>query len=83
MLDWSMTDLAKAAAISVSTVKRVEAGNTHPISDASQSNIRRALELAGVRFARDADGGIALQMRMQPSGRDPLRSYASFDRLDA
>ncbi|MBH0619546.1 hypothetical protein I3A86_26010, partial [Salmonella enterica] len=50
MLDWSMIDLAKAAGVSVSTVKRAEEVESQPVSDKAFLTIQEAFEAAGVRF---------------------------------
>ncbi|KQT79910.1 hypothetical protein ASG51_04600 [Methylobacterium sp. Leaf465] len=56
LLDWSMTDLAKAAGLSLSTVKRME---EHLDNTAQQSRHKavETLRKAGIRFSR-LDGGV-------------------------
>lgn len=63
MLDWSMTDLAKAARVSVSTVKRVEDGGPQLVSAGTVSLIRDALETEGVRFLNDDGNGPGIRLR--------------------
>ena len=68
MLDWSMMDLARAAGLSVSTVKRHEDG-VHPgISSKTAEAIRRAFEDNGITF--DAGEGGTIGLRFDPSIRD-------------
>ena len=67
MLDWSMLDLAKAANISISTVKRFEDEHGMAVSEAIKAMIRDAFEAEGIRFLPD-DGtgpGLRLQASLQ------------------
>ena len=64
MLNWSMLELAKAAQVSVSTIKRVEDGAAQSVSDKTMALIRDALELEGVRFL--VDDGTGPGMRLRP-----------------
>lgn len=67
ILDWSRMDLAKAAGLSVSTVKRVEeAAQPRPSSQAVEA-IRRAFEDHGVEF--DVGEGGIIGLRFDPSVR--------------
>ncbi|MGI3901250.1 MAG: helix-turn-helix domain-containing protein [Janthinobacterium lividum] len=70
MLGWSMEDLAKAAGLSASTVKRMETESSLPISDAAMANIRIALERVGIQFLADTGEGIGL--RLAGRGRERL-----------
>lgn len=63
MLDWSMTDLARAARVSVSTVKRMEMREPQPLSDEIFASVRAALEEAGTTFVEEADGAVGLRLR--------------------
>ncbi len=75
MLDWSILDLAQAAQVSVSTVKRVEEMDTQPVSDDTRSKIQGALERAGVRFLDDVGEGTGLRVRPRQDRRpspDPV-----------
>ena len=63
MLDWSMTDLAKAASVSVSTVKRMEMAEQQPVSDETYLVVRLAFEAAGLRFLDDGPEGVGLRCR--------------------
>ena len=62
MLDWSITDLAKAARVSVSTVQRIEKSQARPISDFTRAAIQDALEKAGVQFLADEGDGEGLKL---------------------
>ncbi len=57
MLDWSMGDLAEAAGLSVSTVKRMEMVEPQPLSESAYATVRSALEASGVRFLFDGERG--------------------------
>ena len=72
MLDWSMVDLARAAQISVSTVKRVEHGGAQPVSDHIVGVIHIALKTQGVQFLTDDGSGPGVWLK--PRGENP--SYA-------
>lgn len=65
LLNWSMVDLALAAGVSVSTVKRCEDGRSMLVTDSTFGLMRDALEREGVRFLPDdGDGpGVRLQQR--------------------
>jgi ribosome-binding protein aMBF1 (putative translation factor) len=63
MLDWSMVDLARAASISVSTVKRSEHAEPQPVSDDVFVNIQAAFENAGLCFSDDSGEGIGIRLR--------------------
>ena len=67
LLDWSMLDLAKAAGLSVSTVKRHEDGTQFRPSSRTTEAIRRAFEDHGVEFEGGEGGMIGL--RLDPSVR--------------
>ena len=57
MLDWSMAELATAAGLSVSTVKRMEMVEPQPVSEGAYATVRKALEVSGVRFLFDDGRG--------------------------
>ncbi|RYC28771.1 XRE family transcriptional regulator [Lichenibacterium minor] len=63
LLDWSMVDLAKAARVSVSTVKRFEDGRLAPVSDETVASMQDAFETEGVRFLSDDGSGPGLRYR--------------------
>lgn len=64
MLRWSQSDLAKAANISIPTIKRLEANagdlGGMPTTIAA---IRAALESAGVEFIPENGGGAGVRLR--------------------
>ncbi|WP_129220191.1 helix-turn-helix transcriptional regulator [Lichenibacterium ramalinae] len=62
MLDWSMLDLARAAGLSVSTVKRLEMKTSQPVSGKAYAAVREAFETFGVRFLSDGDRGTGMMM---------------------
>ena len=57
MLGWSMVDLADAARVSISTVKRFEVERSAMVSDGMVALMRDALETDGVRFLPDDGHG--------------------------
>lgn len=63
MLDWSMTDLSKAARVSVSSIKRFEDGGLSFVSLDVLTTIQGALETEGVRFLADDGTGPGLRLR--------------------
>ena len=67
MLGWSMVVLAKAARVSISTIKRVEDDGPQPVSGAILAMIRDAMETEGVRFLADDGNGLGVRLRGRPS----------------
>ncbi len=63
MLDWSMMDLAAAARVSVSTVKRFERGSDRPVTDETVALMRDAVEAQGIRFLPDEGKGAGVRGR--------------------
>ena len=63
MLDWSMIDLANAARVSISTVKRVEEVQPQPVSEGTRAAIQSALEDAGIVFLEHDGIGQGLRLR--------------------
>jgi DNA-binding XRE family transcriptional regulator len=63
LIQWSQTQLAKKAAVSVSTVADFENGRRLPIPN-NLAAIRRALEDAGVKFLNAGkSGGAGVRLR--------------------
>ena len=62
MLGWSMTDLAVAAHVSLSTIQRIEDTQPQSVSDSTQSAVQGALENAGIRFLIDNGEGAGLRL---------------------
>ncbi|WP_019906341.1 hypothetical protein [Methylobacterium sp. 77] len=52
LLDWSMTDLSKASAVSLSTIRRLE-GRTDAVTVANRNQVVAALRRAGIVFSLD------------------------------
>jgi transcriptional regulator with XRE-family HTH domain len=71
LLDWSQDQLARAADIAISTIKRLEA-NDGPLGGSSKTaeTIQFALERAGVEFIDENGGGPGVRLRK------PLRTSA-------
>ena len=62
MLDWSMLNLAEAARVSVSTVRRVESGSRWSGLGAAIDAFRDALEAEGIRFLADEGTGLGIRL---------------------
>ena len=60
LLGWSQTELAKAAGLSLPTVKRYETGGA-AVSPDAVAKMRRALEAAGVTFTNGDEPGVKLR----------------------
>jgi predicted transcriptional regulator len=60
-LDWSTTDLARAAEVGPATVNRFETGQDARISTVEK--LRTALEAAGVVFIAENGGGAGVRFR--------------------
>ena len=60
-LDWSTTDLARAAEVGPATVNRFETGRDARISTVEK--LRSALEAAGVVFIPENGGGAGVRLR--------------------
>lgn len=68
LLDWSQTDLAKAASIGVATIRRMEA-TEGLVRGAANSvwKIQKALETAGIVFIpADDSGGPGVRLKDNP-----------------
>jgi PAS domain S-box-containing protein len=61
ILEWSVRELAAASGVSVSTIRRVEVGESH--DSRLLSSIRSTLEQAGIQFVRSADGTLMIRPR--------------------
>ena len=60
-LDWSTTDLARAANVGVNSVNRFETGRDARISTVEK--LRSTLEIAGVAFIAENGGGVGVRFR--------------------
>ena len=63
LLGWSQSDLAKQAAMSLPTVKRLEGSYGPHVSDGAQLRLKRALEAGGVEFIDENGGGPGVRLR--------------------
>jgi transcriptional regulator with XRE-family HTH domain len=64
LIRWSAEDLARASAVSVTTIRRAElAGDVTSLTTANDQTIRRALESAGVEFIDENGGGPGVRLR--------------------
>lgn len=70
LLAWSQEELAKAAKVSVPTVKRLEA-HDGPLGGRVETveKIRTALEAAGIEFIDENGGGAGVRLRKRSKGR--------------
>ena len=71
MLGWSVIDLARAARLSVSTIKRMEDNLFQLVTEASVRMMQDALETEGVRFLPDDGNGPGLRLRAPAVVDDP------------
>ncbi len=62
LLGWPASQLAEAADVSFSTVRRIET-STEALRPESLDKVRQALERAGIVFGTDSQGGISLGLR--------------------
>jgi transcriptional regulator with XRE-family HTH domain len=60
-LDWTTTNLARAANVGVNSVNRFETGRDARISTVEK--LRSALEAAGVAFIAENGGGVGVRFR--------------------
>ena len=66
LIRWSAEDLARASAVSVTTVRRAELTEEETsLTMANDLSIRRALEGAGVDFFDENGGGPGVRLRKQ------------------
>ncbi len=69
LLDWSQTDLAEKAGVSLSTVRDFETGKRTPIAN-NISAMQKAMEGAGVQFISENGGGAGVRLRKRMSPPD-------------
>ena len=62
-LGWSMVDLANAATVSVSTIKRIADDSLRSATERSVILVQDALEAAGVRFLVDDGEGLGVRYK--------------------
>lgn len=63
LLNWTPADLARAAGVSVITVRNYEAGKVVDEGRLAPSLMMRALEGAGIRFSADDSDEVRLDAR--------------------
>ena len=68
LLRWTAKDLARASAVSLTTIRRAELqeGETS-MTNANELAVRKALEAAGVEFIDDNGGGEGVRLRRSRS----------------
>lgn len=69
MLNWSIPELAAAAKVSDSSVKRFEESGGSALRPRTRDAIRAALEAAGITFTEPSPGEIGLLYRPNPAER--------------
>jgi transcriptional regulator with XRE-family HTH domain len=69
LLGWSQTELASRAALSLPTVKRVEAGFGPNVSDEARLKLQQALEAAGLEFLEENGAGLGVRFRKSKHSR--------------
>ncbi|WP_134494101.1 helix-turn-helix domain-containing protein [Microvirga pakistanensis] len=62
LLDWSQTDLATRAGVSLSTIRDFETGKRTPIAN-NLAAMQGAIEAAGIQFIPENGGGTGLRFR--------------------
>jgi transcriptional regulator with XRE-family HTH domain len=62
LLDWSQTDLAIKAGVSLSTIRDFETGKRTPIAN-NLAAMQRAMEDAGIQFIPENGGGAGVRLR--------------------
>ena len=62
MLGWSMADLAAAAGVSASTVRRIEDASYGTVAEPTWQIVREALETAGVTFLAEDFSGLGVRV---------------------
>jgi transcriptional regulator with XRE-family HTH domain len=67
LVNWSQSDLAKAADMARSTVTDFERGAREPIPN-NLTAIRSVLEAAGVEFIPENGGGLGVRFRQRGQG---------------
>lgn len=69
LIRWTAQDLAKAAVVGISTVRRAEAEDTEPtITAANLKAIQSALENAGIEFISENGGGAGVRFAKPSHG---------------
>jgi transcriptional regulator with XRE-family HTH domain len=69
LLDWSQTDLATQAGVSLSTVRDFETGKRTPIAN-NLAAMQKALSEAGVEFIPENGGGAGVRLRKRVGPTD-------------
>jgi transcriptional regulator with XRE-family HTH domain len=63
-LKWSVAQLAKAAGVGVSTIKRMEASDGVPsVAAKNLAAVQRTIEAAGLLFIPENGGGAGVRLR--------------------
>lgn len=62
LLDWSQTDLERAASVARKTIADFEGGSRAPYAT-TVASLRAALEAAGVQFIPENGGGAGARLR--------------------
>jgi predicted transcriptional regulator len=69
LLEWNQQELAQRAQVGVVTVHQLEAGTSEPRRATLQA-VRRAFELAGVKFIDENGGGPGVRLRKRQRKKD-------------
>jgi len=65
----SQADVAKAAGVSIPTLKRAEAGGPIKVAEDTIAAIAKALERTGVEFIAENGGGAGVRLKKRASRR--------------
>jgi transcriptional regulator with XRE-family HTH domain len=68
LLEWSQSELAAAASVSVQRIRRLEMGAGQAVGRVDDAPIVAALQSEGVEFIADNGGGRGVRLR---KGREP------------
>lgn len=65
LLEWEQSDLAKAAGLSIATIRKIEQGRA-PVREATANEIKAAFDKAGLQLILDGpSGGIGVRLKGQ------------------
>ncbi|MBR1251461.1 helix-turn-helix domain-containing protein [Bradyrhizobium sp. AUGA SZCCT0169] len=67
LVGWSQSEIAKAAGLSVPTIKRAEADRGIKVSEEAAAAIASVLKKVGVEFIEENGGGAGVRLRKAQS----------------
>lgn len=82
LLGWTQETLADKAQVSLTALKRLESESGLKVHDATEDQVRRALEENGIILIRSETGmGVMLMHDQSDSGPNPRRARKSAPRI--